>query len=155
MTKTANTWQVYRTRFLIQARQLTGPLVFVDSLGREHRGKKGDYLVESCDGARSIAPRKIFEDVYVTLGGSRPAAAFKQSAQKPGKTTSVSPLPQFNAAGSNGARSNGSRFKGTRFNGSRFNGTRFIGSKRKAPLSCGKSAAQPRIPAVNSLRYNM
>ena len=145
MTKTAHTWQVYRTRFLIQARQLTGPLVFVDSLGRQHQGKKGDYLVESCDGARSIAPRKIFEDVYVTLGGYRPAAAFKQAAPKPGKTASVSPLPQFNAAGSNGAR----------FNGSRFNGTRFNGSKRKAPLSCGKSAAQPRIPAVNSLRYNM
>jgi hypothetical protein len=145
VTKTANTWQVYRTRFLIQARQLTEPLVFVDSLGREHRGKKGDYLVESCDGARSIAPRKIFEDVYVALGGSRPAAAFKQSATKPGKTASVSPLPQFNGTGTNGAKLSGSRFNGSRFNG----------LDRKAPHSCGKSSSQPSTPAVNSLRYNM
>jgi hypothetical protein len=61
-------WQVYRTRFLIRAKQLTEPLVFQDALGREHRGQKGDYLVESSDGTRRIAPRKIFEDVYVPMG---------------------------------------------------------------------------------------
>jgi hypothetical protein len=66
--KNSATWKIYRTRFLIKARQLTQPLLFVDALGREHRGQPGDYLVESSDGARRIAPRLIFEDVYVAMG---------------------------------------------------------------------------------------
>ena len=66
--KSATDWQIYRTRFLIRAKQLTQPLCFVDPLGREHRGQKGDYLVESSDGLRRIAPRAIFEDVYVAMG---------------------------------------------------------------------------------------
>ena len=66
--KTSATWKIYRTRFLIKARQLTQPLLFVDALGREHHGLPGDYLVESSDGARRIAPRLIFEDVYVAMG---------------------------------------------------------------------------------------
>lgn len=66
--KTSATWKIYRTRFLIKARQLTQPLLFVDALGREHRGQPGDYLVESSDGARRIAPQLIFEDVYVAMG---------------------------------------------------------------------------------------
>jgi hypothetical protein len=66
--KVESEWQVYRTRFLIRARQLTGPLKFRDALGREHCGQKGDYLVESSDGALRIAPREIFEDVYVAMG---------------------------------------------------------------------------------------
>ncbi len=61
-------WQIYRTRFLIRAKQLTEPLVFVDALGRQHCGQIGDYLVESSDGTRRIAPREIFEDVYVAMG---------------------------------------------------------------------------------------
>jgi hypothetical protein len=65
-----NDWQLYRTRFLVKARQLTRRMTFVDALGREHCGNKGDYLVESCDGARRIAPRTIFEDVYVIMGAS-------------------------------------------------------------------------------------
>jgi hypothetical protein len=68
VTKASVTWKIYRTRFLIKARQLTQPLLFVDALGREHRGLPGDYLVESSDGARRIAPRLIFEDVYVAMG---------------------------------------------------------------------------------------
>ncbi len=68
MRKVESEWQVYRTRFLIRARQLTGPMEFRDALGREHRGQKGDYLVESSDGALRIAPREIFEDVYVAMG---------------------------------------------------------------------------------------
>ncbi len=67
MRKVESEWQVYRTRFLIRARQLTGPLEFRDALGREHRGQKGDYLVESSDGTLRIAPREIFEDVYVAM----------------------------------------------------------------------------------------
>jgi hypothetical protein len=62
-------WKVYRTRFLVRAQQLTEPLFFVDALGREHHGNKGDYLVESADGYRRIAPQEIFEDIYVAMNG--------------------------------------------------------------------------------------
>ena len=60
-------WKTYRTRFLVKAKQLSSALSFVDSLGRQHSGRKGDYLVESSDGVISIAPRQIFEDVYVAM----------------------------------------------------------------------------------------
>jgi len=60
-------WKTYRTRFLVRAKQLTSSLTFTDHLGRQHCGRKGDYLVESCDGVLSIAPRQIFEDVYVSM----------------------------------------------------------------------------------------
>jgi hypothetical protein len=68
--KLESEWQIYRTRFLIRAKQLTGPLEFRDTLGREHRGQRGDYLVESSDGTLRIAPREIFEDVYVAMGSA-------------------------------------------------------------------------------------
>jgi len=83
--KTSATWKIYRTRFLIKARQLTLPLVFVDALGREHRGQAGDYLVESSDGSRRIAPRLIFEDVYVAMG---PADERPPSPLEPGVSAS-------------------------------------------------------------------
>jgi len=60
-------WTVYRTRFLVRARQLTEPLVFIDALGREQSGVPGDYLVESSDGISRIHSRAIFEDIYVPL----------------------------------------------------------------------------------------
>ena len=66
--KLDNEWQTYRTRFLIKAKQLTKSLVFLDALGREHCGQKGDYLVESSDSTWRIAPREIFEDIYVPMG---------------------------------------------------------------------------------------
>ena len=70
-------WKVYRTRFLVRAKQLTQPLAFTDPLGREHHGKPGDYIVESSEGLMRIAPREIFEDIYVVLetAVSREAAA--------------------------------------------------------------------------------
>lgn len=68
MRKPSAEWNIYRTRFLIKAKQLTQPFVFVDALGREHCGQAGDYLVESSDGSRRIAPRQIFEDIYVWMG---------------------------------------------------------------------------------------
>jgi len=64
-------WKTYRTRFLVNAKQLNSSFSFVDHLGRQHLGRKGDYLVESSDGVVSIAPRRIFEDVYVPI--SQPA----------------------------------------------------------------------------------
>jgi hypothetical protein len=66
--KNSAAWKIYRTRFLIKAQQLNHSLLIVDALGREHRGQAGDYLVESSDGSRRIAPRLIFEDVYVAMG---------------------------------------------------------------------------------------
>lgn len=63
-------WKTYRTRFLVNAKQLNSALSFVDHLGRQHRGRKGDYLVESSDGVVSIAPRHIFEDIYVRMPSS-------------------------------------------------------------------------------------
>jgi hypothetical protein len=81
LRKTSATWKIYRTRFLIKARQLTQPLLFVDALGREHCGQPGDYLVESSDGARRIAPRLIFEDVYVAMG---PADELWPAPRQPG-----------------------------------------------------------------------
>lgn len=62
-----NPWITYRTRFLVKAKQLTTSLAFTDILGRQHTGRKGDYLVESSDGILRIAPRQIFEDIYVPL----------------------------------------------------------------------------------------
>ena len=61
-------WKTYRTRFLVKAKQLNSSLTFTDHLGRQHCGRKGDYLVESCDGVLSITPRRIFEDIYVLMG---------------------------------------------------------------------------------------
>jgi hypothetical protein len=60
-------WIVYRTRFLVRARQLTEPLVFTDPLGREQSGQPGDYLVESSDGVRRITSQALFQDIYVPL----------------------------------------------------------------------------------------
>ena len=62
-----NQWTVYRTRFLVRARQLTEPFVFTDAYGREQSGRSGDYLVESSDGIRRITTQALFEDIYVPL----------------------------------------------------------------------------------------
>ena len=64
----SDVWNTYRTRFLVRARQLTEPITFTDILGREHHGNPGDYLVQSPHGLR-VAPREVFEDVYVLLKG--------------------------------------------------------------------------------------
>ena len=63
----ASEWKTYRTRFLVKAKQLSSSLTFTDPLGRQHSGRKGDYLVEFSDGALRIAPRHFFEDVYVPM----------------------------------------------------------------------------------------
>src|ERR1700691_5575552 len=65
--KAMNPWITYRTRFLVKAKQLNTSLTFADVLGRQHSGRKGDFLVESSDGVLRIAPRQIFEDIYVPL----------------------------------------------------------------------------------------
>jgi hypothetical protein len=75
----ASEWTTYRTRFLINAKQLDASLTFVDAIGREHSGQKGDYLVQSSDGSRRIAPREIFEDIYVPM--AQPGALWPVSAR--------------------------------------------------------------------------
>ncbi|HXW93892.1 MAG TPA: hypothetical protein VEK33_25300 [Terriglobales bacterium] len=87
-------WKTYRTRFLIKARQLTEPMVFVDALGREHRGHPGDYLIESSDGCRSIQRREIFEDIYVPLGAANPAEG---SGLPAAPALASSPRPRISA----------------------------------------------------------
>jgi hypothetical protein len=71
-------WTVYRTRFLVRARQLTEPLVFIDALGREQSGRPGDYLVESSEGIRRITTQALFEDIYVPLA---PASLYSVEAK--------------------------------------------------------------------------
>jgi hypothetical protein len=97
--KASATWKIYRTRFLIKARQLTQPLLFVDALGREHRGEPGDYLVESSDGSRRIAPRLIFEDVYVAMGPAdqRRSCPLELGVSAPTPKRRISPGPVASA----------------------------------------------------------
>jgi len=74
-------WTVYRTRFLVSARQLTEPLVFTDPLGRQHSGRTGDYLVEYSEGLRTITPRAVFEDIYVPLEGTHLSSSIAPSTK--------------------------------------------------------------------------
>ena len=81
-------WKTYRTRFLVKAKQLNSSLSFTDHLGRQHCGRKGDYLVESCDGVLSITPRRIFEDIYVPMGLAPDSAS--QACPETDRSTSFS-----------------------------------------------------------------
>ena len=77
-------WNVYRTRFLVRARQLTEPLVFTVVLGREQSGRPGDYLVETSEGVRRITSQALFEDIYVPLlqhESGRPDVANRPTTQ--------------------------------------------------------------------------
>jgi hypothetical protein len=81
-------WKTYRTRFLVRARQLSEPAAIVDASGREQVGNPGDYLVECSDGSKRIAPRHIFEDIYVEMERADAAAptlgrAERRSPQHP------------------------------------------------------------------------
>jgi hypothetical protein len=70
---------------LVRAQQLDQALSFTDILGREHHGRAGDYLVESSDATRSIAPREIFEDVYVEMEAAESSALPGAQKKPPGK----------------------------------------------------------------------
>jgi len=97
-------WTVYRTRFLVRARQLTRPLAFTDALGREQTGQPGDYLVEFTDGIKRITNQALFEDIYVPLAGSEPVPGQNQSLAKnvstrgvPGVLAQTAPPPSLEA----------------------------------------------------------
>src|SRR6202166_3040399 len=107
----AEQWKTYRTRFLVNAKQLNSSLSFVDHLGRQHRGRKGDYLVESSDGVLSVAPRRIFEDIYVPMSLSQQPSNCESSETMITQTTidetmssettmdeTTIDLPEFNQA---------------------------------------------------------
>jgi hypothetical protein len=125
VNKSVDEWKIYRSSFLIRAKQLLEPLVFMDVLGHEHRGKKGDYLVEHSSGLRRIWPRQLFEDSHATLSTaeSRSVAQTWSGVVPSEVIASLSPKP-----------------------------ARAI---RKPNASCGKETVRSRTPAVNCLRYNI
>ena len=84
--KAENSWTTYRTRFLVKAKQLATSFTFTDALGRQHSGRKGDYLVEFSDGILRIASRELFEDIYVPI-------ATDQFQPQPSSAIPVMPLP--------------------------------------------------------------
>jgi len=91
--KATKPWITYRTRFLVKAKQLTTSLTFTDVLGRPHSGRKGDYLVESSDGVLSIAPRRIFEDIYTAIpqqNESGHAETAEQETERTSRKTAMS-----------------------------------------------------------------
>jgi len=90
-------WNVYCTRFLVRARQLTEPIAFTDPFGHEHVGRPGDYLVETSNGTRRIAARDFFEDIYLPLAAVVPGMAnddFVSRRLPAGITRSDAPLPE-------------------------------------------------------------
>jgi hypothetical protein len=92
-------WKIYRTRFLIKAKQLHSNLSFVDALGRHQSGRKGDYLVESSDGTFSITPKRIFEDVYVSMPRENRSVFVSLPAAETGRRKSPQPDRERRAAG--------------------------------------------------------
>ena len=76
-------WTVYRTRFVVRARQLTQPLSFVNALGRDYSGQPGDYLIETPAGCRSILPQAMFEDIYVPLDGTPNSVRAERVSEEP------------------------------------------------------------------------
>lgn len=93
-------WNVYRTRFVVRARQLTDSLIFTDALGRRQSGEPGDYLVEIFDGLLSITPKKFFEDIYVPLEQQAAASATNKVASQPGAVLPDRKSPAQQSTGS-------------------------------------------------------
>jgi hypothetical protein len=97
VNKANGTWQVYRSKFLIQAKQLTEPLAFVDALGREQRGEKGDYLVDS-NGILRIWPEGLFESAYALLDPA-PCPLLTSMAEPHNGAAHATPPPKRSTAG--------------------------------------------------------
>jgi len=93
-------WKTYRTRFLVKAKKLNSNFSFVDVLGRQHSGRKGDYLVEFSEGVISIAPRRIFEDVYVQMSGEEPRRPTRSGESGPGMEGPCAPYEDGRGTGS-------------------------------------------------------
>ena len=134
MKKTTDEWQEYRSKFLTRAKRLTAPLKFVDALGQEQRGKRGDYLVEHGSGLQRIWPRLLFENAHIRIKNDNDNENDNRNGNNHNEDTNREPRP-------------GQRKK------SAFAST--LNTARKGPESCGKTQVSGRIPAVNCLRYNM
>ncbi len=80
MRDSRNQWKIFRTRYLVRARQLSERQTIIDASGQVIVGEPGDYLVESSDGSLRIARRDIFEDVYVRLEGTQEDANLDELA---------------------------------------------------------------------------
>jgi hypothetical protein len=87
-----SSWNMYCTRFLVRARQLTEPIAFTDPLGHEHVGRPGDYLVETSNGIRRIATKAFFEDTYVPITPAQPdlRAEILAAATSPSRRSAAS-----------------------------------------------------------------
>jgi uncharacterized protein YjbI with pentapeptide repeats len=133
--KANNPWITYRTRFLVNAKQLCASLTFTDPLGRRHSGRKGDYLVESSDGLLRIAPRQIFEDIYVPMFAEATftESNFEDSKSEPSRFTR-SQLTK-------------SQFTQSLFTKSQFTQSEFTGSK---PTESGASPSRLPLPSTLS-----
>ncbi len=84
----SDVWNTYRTRFLVKARQLTEAMTCTDVLGREQRGQPGDYVIESPHGLR-IAPREVFEDLYVFFREEEAVLPSELSASPEAKSLTI------------------------------------------------------------------
>ena len=112
MNKSDDEWKVYRSSFLIRAKQLIQPLVFVDPFGHEHRGKKGDYLVQHVSGLQRIWPRQLFEDSHVALSATEFNSAPQDwlgAASGNGLTSLAKPVKSVRKAASCGKTATRSR----------------------------------------------
>jgi hypothetical protein len=89
-----SSWNVYCTRFLVRARQLTEPISFTDPLGHEHVGRPGDYLVETSNGIRRVATKAFFEDTYVPIAPVRLDPQNADSLERPAPDIVVRTMPQ-------------------------------------------------------------
>ncbi len=111
-----NGWQIYRCKFLIRARKLTRALIFVDALGREHRGKKGDYLVESANGAQRIWPRQLFEDAHVLLDSIHAVVSAAERSPSPASKKAVRAETRASVCGKTTAQTRTSTVNCLRYN---------------------------------------
>ena len=93
MKKSAKNWNVYCSRFLIKAKQLTCPFTFVDVRGNEYRGAAGDYLVESVDGGVRILKKRFMEDIYMLMGPAKDRWQAATEKEKDKTTRSQSRFP--------------------------------------------------------------
>ena len=91
---TKSSWNVYRTRFLVRACQLTEPLVFTDLFGREQSGRPGDYLVETSNGIRRITSKELFEDIYVPVAAESAAPPVDNVQKRPAAAVLNRPGPR-------------------------------------------------------------
>ena len=135
-------WKSYRTRFLVNAKQLNSTISFVDHLGRQHHGRKGDYLVESSDGVVSVAPRRIFEDIYVPMPKEVGSAEMASTDSQTNAILCVTSTPKINVRRFEPLSIENMTLRKSPVGEQRMNGTQILGHhpasqvQRKLPQPC-------------------